>query len=79
MRESWRTSIESIERYYDSLLGCRYSAVGGVESAFGARRADRSTMGQAEQEAMSPQAFLAGDPAAAFQAAHVRSAAAGPR
>jgi uncharacterized protein YukE len=32
----------------------------------------RSTIGQAEQEALSAQAFHAGDSAAAFQAAHAR-------
>jgi uncharacterized protein YukE len=36
----------------------------------------RSTIGQAEQEAMSAQAFHAGDSAAAFQAAHARFVAA---
>jgi len=43
------------------------------QSAFGAKAGlMRSTIGQAEQEAMSAQAFHAGESAAAFQAAHAR-------
>jgi uncharacterized protein YukE len=43
------------------------------QSAFAAKAGlMRSTIGQAEQEALSAQAFHAGDSAAAFQAAHAR-------
>ena len=43
------------------------------ESAFGAKTAlMRSTIGQAEQAAMSAQAFHLGESSAAFQAAHAR-------
>jgi uncharacterized protein YukE len=44
-----------------------------AQSAFSAKAAlMRSTIGQAEQEAMSAQAFHVGESAAAFQAAHAR-------
>jgi uncharacterized protein YukE len=43
------------------------------QSAFAAKAGlMRSTIGQAEQEALSAQAFHVGDSAAAFQAAHAR-------
>ncbi len=56
-----------------SLLDAHIPQLVASESAFGARAAlMRSVIGQAEQEAMSAQAFHAGESAAAFQAAHAR-------
>jgi len=47
------------------------------QTAFGTKAAlMRSTISQAEQEAMSAQAFHVGESAAAFQAAHARFVAA---
>jgi uncharacterized protein YukE len=47
------------------------------QSAFGAKAGlMRSTVGQAEQEAVSAQAFHVGDASMAFQAAHARFVAA---
>src|SRR3984957_4445768 len=61
-----------------SLLDAHIPQLVASESAFGAKAGlMRSTIGQAEQEAMSSQAFFVGDGAAAFQAAHARFVAAG--
>ena len=60
-----------------SLLDAHIPQLVASQSAFGAKAGlMRSTIGQAEQEAMSAQAFHAGDSAAAFQAAHARFVAA---
>ena len=60
-----------------SLLDAHIPQLVASQSAFGAKAGlMRSTIGQAEQEAMSSQAFFAGDGAAAFQAAHARFVAA---
>ena len=60
-----------------SLLDAHIPQLVASESAFGAKAGlMRSTIGQAEQEAMSAQAYFAGDGAAAFQAAHARFVAA---
>ena len=58
--------------HYES-SGCSYSAIGGL--AVGVLRKAalmRSTISQAEQEAMSAQAFHVGESSAAFQASHAR-------
>jgi uncharacterized protein YukE len=56
-----------------SLLDAHIPQLVASQSAFGAKAGlMRSTIGQAEQEAMSSQAFFAGDGAAAFQAAHAK-------
>ena len=60
-----------------SFLDAHIPQLVASESAFGAKSGlMRSTIGQAEQEAMSAQAFYAGESAAAFQAAHARFVAA---
>ena len=60
-----------------SLLDAHIPQLVASESAFGTKAGlMRSTIGQAEQEAMSAQAFHTGDSAAAFQAAHARFVAA---
>src|ERR1700730_16335857 len=60
-----------------SLLDAHIPQLVASQSAFGAKAGlMRSTIGQAEHEAMSSQAFFAGDGAAAFQAAHARFVAA---
>ncbi|BCO33932.1 type VII secretion protein EsxS [Mycobacterium heckeshornense] len=56
-----------------SLLDAHIPQLVAAQSAFGAKAAlMRSTIGQAEQEALSAQAFHQGESAAAFQAAHAR-------
>ena len=63
--------------FWMSLLDAHIPQLVASQSAFGAKAGlMRSTIGQAEQEAMSAQAFHAGDSAAAFQAAHARFVAA---
>ncbi|BBY65581.1 WXG100 family type VII secretion target [Mycolicibacterium helvum] len=58
-----------------SLLDAHIPQLIASESAFGAKTAlMRSTIAQAEQEAMAAQAFHAGEASAAFQAAHARFA-----
>jgi len=60
-----------------SLLDAHIPQLVASQSAFDAKAGlMRSTIGQAEQEALSAQAFHAGDSAAAFQAAHARFVAA---
>jgi uncharacterized protein YukE len=60
-----------------SLLDAHIPQLVASQSAFGAKAGlMRSTIGQAEQEALSAQAFHAGEGAAAFQAAHARFVAA---
>lgn len=56
-----------------SLLDAHIPQLVASESAFGAKTAlMRSTIGQAEQSALSSQAFHQGESSAAFQAAHLR-------
>ncbi|MFA5709606.1 type VII secretion system protein EsxG [Mycolicibacterium sp.] len=56
-----------------SLLDAHIPQIIASESAFGAKTAlMRSTLAQAEQAAMSSQAFHMGESSAAFQAAHAR-------
>jgi uncharacterized protein YukE len=56
-----------------SLLDAHIPQLVASQSAFAAKSGlMRSTIGQAEQEALSAQAFHAGESAAAFQAAHAR-------
>jgi len=56
-----------------SLLDAHIPQLVASESAFGTKAAlMRSTISQAEQEAMSAQAFHQGESSAAFQAAHAR-------
>lgn len=56
-----------------SLLDAHIPQIIASESAFGAKTAlMRSTIAQAEQAAMSSQAFHMGESSAAFQAAHAR-------
>ncbi len=56
-----------------SLLDAHIPQIIASESAFGAKTAlMRSTIAQAEQEAVSAQAFHMGESSAAFQAAHAR-------
>lgn len=56
-----------------SLLDAHIPQLIASESAFGAKAAlMRSTIQQAEQAAMSAQAFHQGESSAAFQAAHAR-------
>jgi uncharacterized protein YukE len=56
-----------------SLLDAHIPQLVASQSAFGAKAGlMRSTIGQAEQEALSAQAFHQGESAAAFQAAHAR-------
>jgi uncharacterized protein YukE len=56
-----------------SLLDAHIPQLVASQSAFAAKAGlMRSTIGQAEQEALSAQAFHVGDSAAAFQAAHAR-------
>ncbi|MGY4712727.1 WXG100 family type VII secretion target [Mycolicibacterium sp. CBM1] len=56
-----------------SLLDAHIPQIVASESAFGAKTAlMRSTIAQAEQEAMGAQAFHMGEASAAFQAAHAR-------
>ena len=60
-----------------SLLDAHIPQLVAAQSAFAAKAGlMRSTIGQAEQEALSAQAFHAGESAAAFQAAHARFVAA---
>lgn len=63
-----------------SLLDAHIPQLIASESAFAAKTAVmRSTIAQAEQEAMSAQAFHLGEASAAFQAAHSRFAEAAAR
>jgi uncharacterized protein YukE len=56
-----------------SLLDAHIPQLLASESAFGAKAAlMRSTIGQAEQAALSAQAFHIGESSAAFQGAHAR-------
>ena len=56
-----------------SLLDAHIPQLIASESAFGAKTAlMRSTIAQAEQSALSSQAFHQGEASAAFQAAHLR-------
>lgn len=56
-----------------SMLDAHIPQLVAAESAFGAKAAlMRSTIAQAEQAAMSSQAFHVGEAAAAFQGAHAR-------
>ena len=56
-----------------SLLDAHIPQIIASESAFGAKSAlMRSTIAQAEQAAVSAQAFHMGESSAAFQAAHAR-------
>jgi hypothetical protein len=56
-----------------SLLDAHIPQLVASEAAFGTKAAlMRSTINQAEQEAMSAQAFHQGESSAAFQAAHAR-------
>ncbi|HTM86342.1 MAG TPA: type VII secretion protein EsxS [Mycobacterium sp.] len=56
-----------------SLLDAHIPQLVASESAFGAKTAlMRSTIAQAEQAALSSQAFHQGEASAAFQAAHLR-------
>ena len=56
-----------------SLLDAHIPELVASQSAFAAKTAlMRSTIGQAEQEALSAQAFHVGESSAAFQAAHAR-------
>lgn len=56
-----------------SLLDAHIPQLVAAQSAFGTKAAlMRSTISQAEQEAMSAQAFHVGESSAAFQAAHAR-------
>ena len=56
-----------------SMLDAHIPQLVASQSAFAAKAAlMRSTIGQAEQEALSAQAFHVGESSAAFQAAHAR-------
>ncbi|MBI3692658.1 type VII secretion protein EsxS [Mycobacterium sp. ENV421] len=56
-----------------SMLDAHIPQLVAAEAAFGAKTAlMRSTIAQAEQAAMSSQAFHMGESSAAFQAAHAR-------
>src|ERR1700743_2074872 len=56
-----------------SMLDAHIPQLVASQSAFAAKTAlMRQTIGQAEQEAMSAQAFHVGEASAAFQAAHAR-------
>jgi len=56
-----------------SMLDAHIPQLVAAQSAFGAKTAlMRSTISQAEQEALSAQAFHQGDASMAFQAAHAR-------
>jgi uncharacterized protein YukE len=56
-----------------SLLDAHIPQLVAAQSAFGTKAAlMRSTISQAEQEALSAQAFHQGESSAAFQAAHAR-------
>ena len=56
-----------------SMLDAHISQLVASQSAFGAKAGlMRSTVGQAEQEAVSAQAFHVGEASMAFQAAHAR-------
>ena len=60
-----------------SMLDAHIPQLVASQSAFGAKAGVmRSTVGQAEQEAVSAQAFHVGDASMAFQAAHARFVAA---
>ena len=60
-----------------SMLDAHIPQLVASQSAFGAKAGlMRSTIGQAEQEAVSAQAFHVGDASMAFQAAHARFVAA---
>jgi uncharacterized protein YukE len=62
-----------LEKSTMSLLDAHIPQLIASESAFGVKAAlMRSTIAQAEQSAMSAQAFYVGESAAAFQAAHAR-------
>ena len=63
-----------------SLLDAHIPQLIASESAFGAKASlMRSTIAQAEQEAMAAQAFHVGESSAAFQAAHARFVEAGAK
>ncbi len=63
-----------------SLLDAHIPQLVASQSAFGTKAAlMRSTISQAEQEALSAQAFHQGESSAAFQAAHARFVAAASR
>jgi uncharacterized protein YukE len=63
-----------------SLLDAHIPQLVAAQSAFGTKSAlMRSTISQAEQEALSAQAFFVGDASVAFQAAHARFVAAAAR
>jgi uncharacterized protein YukE len=56
-----------------SMLDAHIPQLVAAQSAFGTKAAlMRSTIGHAEQEALSAQAFHQGESSAAFQAAHAR-------
>jgi len=56
-----------------SMLDAHIPQLVAAQSAFGAKSGlMRSTIGQAEQEALSAQAFHQGEASVAFQAAHAR-------
>ena len=63
-----------------SMLDAHIPQLVAAQSAFGAKTAlMRTTIGQAEQEALSAQAFHQGEASMAFQAAHARFVEAAPR
>jgi uncharacterized protein YukE len=63
-----------------SMLDAHIPQLVAAQSAFGTKAAlMRSTISQAEQEALSAQAFHQGESAAAFQAAHARFVGAAAR
>ena len=63
-----------------SMLDAHIPQLVAAQSAFGAKTAlMRTTIGQAEQEALSAQAFHQGEASVAFQAAHARFVEAAPR
>jgi uncharacterized protein YukE len=63
-----------------SLLDAHIPQLVAAQSAFGAKAAlMRSTISQAEQEALSAQAFHQGESSVAFQAAHARFVGAAAR
>ena len=63
-----------------SMLDAHIPQLVASQAAFAAKAGlMRHTIGQAEQEAMSAQAFHQGESAAAFQAAHARFVAAAAR
>lgn len=67
------TAPETKGRTTMSMLDAHIPQLVSSEAAFGAKAAlMRSTIAQAEQAAMSAQAFHVGESSAAFQAAHAR-------